>query len=438
MRALPGLSLALLLLPACANSDGRVPAGDAQAAEAPPAVASDPETATRRGAPQIAFGKRGELVIDGKPRFIRGGYRSGQVDGFTNSLRTAADAGFDLVHDYRFESFDGDLKKYIADARAYLRRADQLGLGVFFGLPRKAVSAADEATLSAIVKGLANEHALWFWYIYDEPSPQELPLASAEKVYAMLKRLDPQRPSVILGNTPAVVDQYMPYCDLLWYNRYPIAATAPEKSSLRPLADSVRANRKAAEGRKPSWSVVQAQDNKGSPKLRARRPNLEKPNDRNHRPNEAELRAAAHIAIAGGSMAVVYYWGPETWYSMKTDTPGIWASLGKVVHELGELEPVLLSPPAPGTLQTVKTDDRVMTWTRSHEGKVYVGVVNMEINSPAQVTFRSPDATGEFAPVSGNGELARGKGGEVSVRLGPAGVLVIAAGAQASPATGRR
>ena len=99
---------------------------------------------------------------------------------------------------------------------------------------------------------------------------------------------------------------------------------------------------------------------------------------------------------------------------------------------------MLLSPAAPGILQTIRTDDRVMTWTRSHAGKVYVGLVNAEINGPAQVTFRSPDAAGEFAPVIGNGDLARGKGGEVSVRLGPAGVLVIAADSQATPATAPR
>ena len=121
---------------------------------------------------------------------------------------------------------------------------------------------------------------------------------------------------------------------------------------------------------------------------------------------------------------------------MKTDTPGIWASLRKVVHELGELEPVLLSPSAPASLQVVETDDRVMTWTRVHDGKLYVGVVNMEINGPAQVTFRSPDGAGEFKAVGGNGNLSR-RGGDVSVRLGPAGVLVVAAD-QAAPATGRR
>ena len=405
-----------------------------------PALVTAAAEKPARGRPQISFGERGELVIDGRRRFIRGGYRSGQVDGFTGALRSAADAGFDLVHDYRFESFDVaklGTEKFIADARTYLRRADQLGLGVFLGLPRSVVSAADEATITEIVKGLADEHALWLWYIYDEPSPRELSLENAEKVYGLLRRLDPQRPSVILANTPSILEQYLPYCDLIWQDRYPIAATSIKKSSLRPLADSLATNMKTARGRKPSWAVLQAQDNKGSPKLRKKAPNLPRPNDQNHRPNESELRAEAHIAIAAGSMAVVYYWGPDDWYSMKTDTPGIWASLGKVMRELGELEPVLLAPPAPNAVQMLERDDRVMTWTRVHDGDLYVGLVNSDINAGVEVRFRPQGSSGPYRTVGGNGAMAT-ENGSVKVRLGPAGVLVVAARASAAPATGRR
>ena len=91
MRVLTGLSLSLLLLPACAVSNGEEPAAAAPATQA----------AARRGPPQISFGRRGELIIDGKPRFIRGGYRSGQEDRFAEALRSAADSGLDRVHDYR-------------------------------------------------------------------------------------------------------------------------------------------------------------------------------------------------------------------------------------------------------------------------------------------------------------------------------------------------
>jgi hypothetical protein len=314
------------------------------------AAPAEPAPAKRaQGRPEIRFGERGELIVDGKRRFIRGGYRSGQVDGFTDALRSAADAGFDMVHDYHFDGFDigqHGTQKYITDARAYLRKAGQLGLGVFLGLPRAAVTAADEATLTEIVSALADERALWMWYIYDEPNPARLSIDNAGRVYRLLKQLDPGRPSIMLTNKPDTLPQYLPYCDVLWYNRYPIAATAP-----------------------------------------------------------------------------------QTWYSMKTDTPGVWASLGRVLKELGSLEAVLLAEPAQ-PLQMSDRETRILSWTRMHEGNVYVGLVNTDINAPAEAKFLAPDATGEFRQVAGAGTL-KGADRGATVRLGPAGVIVIAADARA-------
>ncbi|MGH8223109.1 MAG: hypothetical protein ACREQZ_09050, partial [Woeseiaceae bacterium] len=288
----------------------------------------------QRGRVQVQFGDRGELIVDGKRRFVRAGYRSGQVDGFTGALRSAAEAGFDMVHDYHFESFDIaqlGVQRYIQDARAYLRRAEQLGLGVFLGLPRTAVRAADESTLATIVGELSNERALWMWYIYDEPRPDVLSIETASRVYNLLHRLDPQRPSIMLTNRASTMQQYHPFCDVLWFDRYPIAATSIKKSSLSPIAEALATAMKTVPARKPVWPVLQAQDNKGNPSLRKRVPKLRPPDDRTHRPNEADLRAQAHVAIAQNAMAVVYYWAPEAWYSMKTDTPGIWTSLGRVL-----------------------------------------------------------------------------------------------------------
>jgi hypothetical protein len=82
-------------------------------------------------------------------------------------------------------------------------------------------------------------------------------------------------------------------------------------------------------------------------------------------------------------------------------------------------------------------DDRVMTWTRVHDGDLYVGLVNTDINAGAEVAFRPHGSSGPYRTVVGNGAMAT-ENGSVNVRLGPAGVLVVAARASAAPATGRR
>src|SRR5262245_61152097 len=157
------------LLPAIACSIawtlGPVPANAAEVAKPSPAKGVS-----------VSFGNRGELIIDGKPRFIRGGYRSGDGDNLTERLSSAADAGFDLIHDYRFESMNvsNGVDDYVQTARGYLRRADELGLGVFLGLPREAVKQGDEQAITQIVKTLSSEHALWMWYLYDEPNPNKV------------------------------------------------------------------------------------------------------------------------------------------------------------------------------------------------------------------------------------------------------------------------
>ena len=105
---------------------------------------------------QVEFGDRGELVVDGTPRFVRAGFRSGQVDGFVDALPSAAEAGFDMVHDYRFESYnlkELGVDRFIREARTYLRRAHELGLGVFLGLPRVPVRDYDERALATMIAG---------------------------------------------------------------------------------------------------------------------------------------------------------------------------------------------------------------------------------------------------------------------------------------------
>ena len=377
---------------------------------------------------QVKFGDRGELLVDGTPRFIRAGYRSGQADGFADALPSAVEAGFDMVHDYRFESYnlkELGLEKFIQEARVYLRRAHELGLGVFLGLPRAAVTDYDERALATMIGELANEPALWMWYIYDEPRADVLSVEVASRVYGLFRRLDPSRPSIMLVNRVPALLQYHPFCDVLWYDRYPIVATSDELTSLAPIAASVQVAMQSVAPGKPVWPVLQVQDNKGSPSLRKRVPTLPMPSDRTHRPNEAEIRAQTHVAIAQGVMAVVYYWAPERWYSMRTDTPGIWRSVSGVLRELGTLEPVLLSNEPVPTIEVTRGHDKAMMWSRSHEGQIYVGLVNASVHTPAELALQLPLNGASVRKVLGDGRIEV-MGDRVDVSLGAAGVAVLA------------
>lgn len=395
-----------------------------------PALAGQSSTPSPGGT-EVRFGPRGELIVGGERRFIVAGYRSGQTDGFTETLPSAEQAGFDMVHDYRFETWDlkrDGLQGYVQEARRYLRRAQQLGLGVFLGLPRELVRTGDEPKLTSIVEALRNEPALWMWYVYDEPRPDILALDTAARVHGLLRRLDPRHPSILLTNRDETMRAYHAHSDVLWLDRYPVVATRPT-TTLLPIAEALESARATVPAGKPLWPVLQAHDNRGNPSLRKRVPGMKAPDDATYRPNESEIRAQAHVAIARGAMAVAWYWGPDTWYSMKTDTPRAWESLVRVVKELGSLEDVLLSPPAAQAVELSGAPPTVLSWSRSHGGETWVGVVNADAQKPARVLLKAPAAPGGYRLVLGDGVVAAGKGG-LQLRLGPSGVAVIAIGAR--------
>jgi hypothetical protein len=376
----------------------------------------------------VTLGERGELIVGGKPRFVRGGYRSGQGDRYIEALPSAAEAGLTLVHDYKFEQQDpgrAGVEAYVKDARTYLKRAHQLGLGVFMGLPRAAVRNYDEDVIATIVSALSNEPALWLWYVYDEPKEATLAVETASRIHGLLRRLDPNRPAVILANSVSSVLRYHPFCDLLWYDRYPVVATSSDLVSLAPIAAALQASREVAPASKPIWPVLQVQDNRGSPALRRRMVKLGAPTDATHRPSVGEIRAESHVAIAQGAMGVLYYWAPDAWYSMKTDTPGTWAGFSQVVKELESLEPVLLSGERPPELKVAGGHDKVMMWTRQLGSEVYVGLVNAAQHAKAEVKLQAPFQPASMRKLSGDGTAVL-EGNAVRVRLGSAGVVVLA------------
>lgn len=377
--------------------------------------------------PVITLGDRGEMLVNGEPKFILASFRSGQTDDFTEALPSAREAGFDMVHDYGPENTDTSkvgVERYIEMAREYLRAAHAEGLSVFLGLPRNDVNSYNEEHLIQIITELSNEPALHIWYLMDEPRTNSLPVLNAARVYQLLQRLDPDRLSMYCLNSIGTSLVYSAFCDLVWRNRYSVIATSSVLSSLAPMTAYLQhGNELQKTFGRPSWLIVQVHDFKGFPSLRERVPTLEPPSDRNHRPTADNVRAQSHLAIAAGTMGISYYWLPERWYSMKTDTPGFWREFTKVLHEIRDLEPVLLAEDQPA-FGTEGGNEKIMVWSRSHNGSNYYGIVNTSLNTPGSLTLLPQGRVATTKQIQGNGRSSVGNG-KVELDLPPSAVVVL-------------
>lgn len=248
-----------------------------------------------------------------------------------------------------------------------------------------------------------------------------MPLALSGSVWLSTQKI---RHFLLLTQHIDAMIQYHPFCDVLWYDRYPFIATSRDLSSLSPIAAAIQKSVATVTPEKPVWPVLQVHDNKGSPSLRKRVLTLGKPNDLTHRPNEAEIRAQTHLALANGMMSVVYYWPPESWYSMTTDTPGIWKSLSRVVQELRQIEPVLLSEEAPSIIEVTGGHNKTMMWQRRYRDSDYVGLVNASVHVPTDLVLQLPSKGRSARKLLGDGSIEN-HDGHVRVKLGRAGVVVI-------------
>lgn len=361
------------------------------------------------GVPGIRVAEQGHLLINGDPLFVRGSYRSGQTDDYIDALPSAAEAGFNVVHDYRFDRFDYESKgvsAYIDAARNYLDAARDNGLGVFLAIPRDAVNTFDEDAIARMVSELSDHPALLLWYLYDEPYPSKQPVWNHAQSYRLIKRLNPRRPVVTLPNHVEAMITFAPFSDIVWTDRYPFTASGRDAISIAPIAAHIQSYRQILDDMgmdKPVWTVVQVHDNQTIPHLR-REMDLDLPTAGEYRPTESEIRAQSHVALANGSGSLVYYWAPDDWINMKTDVPEVWASFSKVLHELAELDEVLTRGEPTAAVHIRGGGDKLVFWSRRLGGEIYIGIANSSVyESDSAILETDFDRTG-WRQIQGDGE----------------------------------
>ncbi|QDU71465.1 hypothetical protein [Mucisphaera calidilacus] len=344
---------------------------------------------------EVYFDDDGMPVVDGERTFLYGTFRDPSDD--WTEFGGVVEAGFNVTHDYYFESLSWNLvssgkriEDWIDDASTYLDLAHQAGVGVMLGLPREAVYSQNASAIQTAVSALKNKPALRFWIIMDEPllrtdeiSPQHMATA-----YQAIKSADSDHPAVIVDGPKHASRSAYPasdmwaHTDAVFIDRYPIPSTGPTSEDLVPIYTDFA----AAEAIVPTTtigSVLQGHD------LRTFYPqnNPIPLTAENILPTYDQLRAQFHLSVAAGAGFSSFYWAPRSRWDMVNDSPNQWQNFIDVGAEVQALSDVLVMEEAAESLvvttvvdpvQRNFTDDEVdlQVWTRSDEDADYIGITN--------------------------------------------------------------
>ena len=360
----------------------------------------------RPPASKVTFRPDGLMLVDGRPTFPIGAYRdpSDREDTFDGLL----EAGFDVTHSYRL---DGQGIRQPAQSKAYLEAAHAAGLGVFLGLPRGMVRDRRTTELARYVAETMDTPGLLAWYQFDEPEIQDCTPEDLAATYRAISAVDPFHPKITLvcSIKSPVSERFRAYaaaCDIFWEDPYPIP-----KRPLTMVEEKIQACVEAAGPGKPVWCVLQAfswdawrahgalklaeKNRRSEATIAAMKATGTIPVTR---PNAAETRCMAHLAIAAGAQGLIWYWSPNYAVHIVEDAPEVWAGVKSTVAELRELMPWLVAEPTPGDRLTVPEPLRV--WSRAANGERLVVLINPDDRQLTVPADQLPELLGETKPVS--------------------------------------
>lgn len=298
-------------------------------------------------------------------------YQVGKKD-----MREVRSAGFDVVHNYRWESDQND-----AACRDYLDACWATdGLRAFVGFDRQSIVKGEYEHVARRVASLADHPGLFCWYLFDEPeianqfvSPDQL------TAYAdLIRELDPYH-TVVMTTWNKSMCEYRRTWDTHWSQAYGNPAE---------VVDLVQTHRRDIASYSPITLLVNCNDGKqGNARRRGVAPDPAKfARDYDH------LRACAFLALPLECNGVFWWWfarDDKSFYSA-SQVPKAWADLSNIVKELAALRPVI---DAEGPCRVGEAKDgvkRVLWWSKTVEGKTTFIAVNTA-NEPASVKIETPD-----------------------------------------------
>ena len=265
------------------------------------------------------------LVVDGLP-FVPFGYytyfplKAGVMD--EEVVR-----GFNLFSPYHGGPHEDD---QLTPIRDYLDRCAAIGMKVNYHLMwsnRAEMTEEQWAALRGEVEAFRDHPALLTWYIADEPTADRVP--HLERVYNLLKELDPHHPvTVVFYRGAEHARKFTGTMDIVMGDPYPIPNSPVTYVST--MADSLN---EAFDFGKALWIVPQAF---GGNEWWRREPTAQ------------EQRVMTYLSLIHGARGIQYFIrSPRTSFPK---SPIMWAECGALALETAELTPALTSGETPPTV----------------------------------------------------------------------------------------
>ncbi|NMA47752.1 MAG: hypothetical protein GX945_14450 [Lentisphaerae bacterium] len=310
------------------------------------------------------------VIIDGDGNYNQNGQKIfplGIYEVRPNDMPRIKDAGFEVVHTYRWEGSQDDVA-----CREYLDACAANGLRAFIGFDRGVGSGSGMVQgnfehLAKRVGALADHPGLFCWYLYDEPeiAKQYVSPALLTSLAELVRDLDPYHP-VVMTTWGLGMNKYRRTWDTHWTQSY----HKPAK-----IVSTIASHRERLLNDSPITLLIHCYDQTQTMAFRKNLP----VDPAQFAPDADWMRAAPFIGVVKSVNGLWwwYYASHQHEFYTVAHVPHAWDALCAVVKEIRDLRPLILAPGSTeaGTVE-VKMDARVEWWAKTIGGKQTVIAVN--------------------------------------------------------------
>ncbi|MCC6444152.1 MAG: hypothetical protein IT210_11955 [Armatimonadetes bacterium] len=295
------------------------------------------------------------------------------------AMPTVKRAGFEVVHDYRFEGSPDD-----RDALNYLDAAARAGLRVFIGFDRggstkKGLVQGNKEHIIERVAALCAHPSLFCWYLFDEPeiASQYISPKTLTAYANLIRRLDPYHPVVVTTWGPRMA-AYRRSFDTHWTQAY----TTPAG-----VVSQIEEHRRLLGPKTPITLLAHCYDRDQFEASRRGQPF----DPARFRPDPDWMMAAAFAGVTQRVNGLWWWWyadKAEDWPTV-ADVPAAWEGLSQVVQRLQALEPVITDPVRPQT-GSINISGGKIHWWRKRTGKQTTLIAVSTSEQPVRVSLPAP------------------------------------------------